>query len=157
MTTPCIYILSPASRCWWTVISSKFFRSFNPGGNGAVPGCDVIGVLSISFCNHWGDRVKQSNPRTKKNELVHVRVSIISIKVSSNKKAEVYITGDFSSKLQIHPQISLVLLNLVSFYNLYNIFVDKCLKMKLLILDMHCFMHNFRSLCRVDLPWGQVW
>ena len=52
----------------------------------------------------------------------------------------------------IHPQISLVLLNLVSFYNLYNIFVDKCLKMKLLILDMHSFMHNFRSLCRVDLP-----
>ena len=32
-----------------------------------------------------------------------------------------------------HPQISLILLNVVSFYNLCNIFADKCLKMKLLI------------------------
>ena len=39
----------------------------------------------------------------------------------------------FINASNIHPQISLILLKVVSFYNLRNIFADKCLKMKLLI------------------------
>ena len=39
----------------------------------------------------------------------------------------------FINATYIHPQISLNLLNVVSIYNLCNLFADKCLKKKLLI------------------------
>ena len=41
-----------------------------------------------------------------------------------------------------HLKISLILLNVVSFYNLCNFFADKCLKMKLLI-----------DICTIDRIW----
>lgn len=46
------YILSPASKCWWTVISSSDSRSFNPDGSASLPGCDVIGIFSIGIYSH---------------------------------------------------------------------------------------------------------
>ena len=95
-----------------------------------------------------------------------------SIKVSSNpQKWSINKWRLFINAPNIHSQISLILWNVVSFYNLCNFFADKCLKMKLLLDIMHRIMHNLikcsglhilfsrskhRSLCRVDLPLGQV-
>ena len=76
----------------------------------------------------------------------------------------------FINASKIHPQISLILLKVVSFYNLRNIFADKCLKMKLLIdictvlcrikkctgLLILSSRSKHRSLCRVDLPLRQI-
>ena len=55
----------------------------------------------------------------------------------------------FINAPNIHPQISLILLNVVSFYNLFNFFADKCLKLKLLI-DISTV------LCRIFLKNAQV-
>ena len=57
----------------------------------------------------------------------------VTIKVSSNPKNRgINKWKFFISASNIHPQISLILLNVVSFYSLCNNFGNKCLKMKLL-------------------------
>ena len=67
--------------------------------------------------------------------------------------------------IQKHPQISLILLNVVSLYTLCNIFANKRLKMKLLTdvctvsfrilknaqVSITSSRSKYRSLCRVDL------
>ena len=42
----------------------------------------------------------------------------------------------------MHPQISLILLNLVSFYNLFNIFADKLQKNEVIDGYVHTIMQN---------------
>ena len=62
-------------------------------------------------------------------------------KVSSNPKSgSINKWRFFISAFNIHPQISLILLNVVFFYNLYKNFADKCLKVKLMIMIDICIV-----------------
>ena len=105
------------------------------------------------------------------NKFTWVILSPVEFKVSSNPKNwDINKWRFFIKSSNIHPQISLILLNVVPFLNICNFFADKCLKMKLLIdiclyyaesKKMHRFAYilgrsKHRTLCRVDLPWGRL-
>ena len=77
-------------------------------------------------------------------------VSLLDIKVSSNPKDwGINKWRYFINTSNIHPQISLILLNVVSFYNICNFFADECLKMKLLI-DIYA-LYYAESLKNADI------
>ena len=78
---------------------------------------------------------------THRHRILKVELDL-DFKVSSNPKSWGINKWFFISASNINPQISLILLNVVSLYNLYIIFRREMFKNEVIDGYMHCIMQN---------------